>query len=223
MASTPFNDFSQLKVLKKDLEKKEAVADNEPRLNMNVKRPRVKELKSREEMLGAQKARETGLKPGMKVTLMDTSDHGVIKAIWHDHVDIAIDGLEFPVRFNEFIVNDAAEDEKMRRICAGNKEHKEHKKAVSQGSPDEITLDLHIEKIPGGYDAPQGFELPFQLEYFKRMIHQHQKHRGMRINVVHGVSDGILKDAIRKEIDETFALSCTWAPGIAGVTIITIR
>lgn len=223
MASFPFNDFSQLKALKKDLEKKETAGDDGPKLNMRVKRPRVKEVKSREEMLGAQKARETGLKPGMKVTLMDTSDHGVIKAIWHDHVDIEIDGLEFPVRFNEFIVNNAAEDEKMRRICASDKVHKDHKKAVSQGSHDEITLDLHIEKIPGGYDAPQGFELPFQLEYFKRAIRQNQKHRGMRINVVHGIGDGILKDAIRKEVDETFALSCSWAPGIAGVTIITIK
>lgn len=218
-----FSDFSQLKALKKDLEKKEAAADNGPKLNMTVKRPRVKEVKSREEMLGAQKARETGLKPGMRVTLMDTNDHGVIKVIWHDHVDIEIDGLEFPVRFNDFIVNDAVEDSLLRKSVGIAKPKKEARAPKQPATPSEITVDLHIEKIPGGMDAPEGFELPFQLEYFKRIIRQNQKHRGMRINVVHGVGDGILKDAIRKEIDETFALSCSWAPGIAGVTVVTIK
>lgn len=222
MASS-FSDFSQLKALKKELEKTESAADSGPKLNMTVKRQRVKEVKSKEEMQGAQAARERGLLPGMKITLMDSNDKGTITAIWKDHVDVDLDGLTFPVRFGDFIVNDAAEDEKMRRICEGDKVHKEQKKAVSKGTPDEITVDLHIERIPGGMDAPEGFELPFQLEYFKRIIRQNQKHRGMRINIVHGVGDGILKDAVRKEVDETFALTCSWAPGIAGVTIITVR
>lgn len=45
----------------------------------------------------------------------------------------------------------------------------------------------------------------------------------MRIEFVHGIGDGILKDAMRKELDETFALSCSWLPGPAGVTIVTIK
>lgn len=218
-----FSDFSQLKALKKDLAKQETATDSGPKLNMTVKRPRTKEVKSREEMLGAQTAREKGLRAGMTVTLMDSNDRGTIKAIWKDRVDVDLEGLTFPVRFGEFVVNDTAEDEMMRRICSKDKDRKETEKKQVQSVPDEITVDLHIEQIPGGMDAPEGFELPFQLEYFKRIIRQYQKHRGMRINVVHGVGDGILKDAIRKEVDETFALSCTWARGIAGVTVITIK
>ena len=49
------------------------------------------------------------------------------------------------------------------------------------------------------------------------------KHRGMRISFIHGVGDGILRDAIRKELDEVYALSCSWSPGPAGVTTVTIR
>lgn len=37
------------------------------------------------------------------------------------------------------------------------------------------------------------------------------------------IGDRMLRDAVRKEVDETFALTCSWAPGIAGVTIITVR
>ena len=92
-----------------------------------------------------------------------------------------------------------------------------------QALPNEISVDLHIEKIPTGYDAPEGFELPYQLEYFKSILHKYMKHRGMRISFIHGVGDGILRDAIRKEIDEVYALTCYWTPGPAGVTKVTIR
>lgn len=97
--ASPFSDFSQLKALKKELEKKESALDSGPKLNMTIKRPRVKETKSREEMQGAQAARERGLRPGMKITLMDSNDKGIIKAIWKDHVDVDLDGLSFPVRY----------------------------------------------------------------------------------------------------------------------------
>lgn len=190
MASS-LSDFSQLKALKKELEKRVP-------------------------------ARERGLREGMTITLMDSSDRGTIKAIWKDHVDVEIDGLTFTAGFGEFIVNDAAEDERMRCSIFRDKDRKEQKKAAPQGIPSEITVDLHIERIPGGMDAPEGFELPFQIEYFKRIIRQYRKHRGMRINVVHGVGDGILRDAVRKEVEETFALSCSWYPGPAGVTIVTV-
>lgn len=225
MASS-LSDFSQLKALKKELEKREPApsraGETASGTDRNIKRSRVRTVKTREEMQGAQAARERGLREGMAITLMDSSDRGTIKAIWKDHVDIEIDGLTFTAGFGEFIVNDAAEDERMRRSIFRDKDRKEQKKAASQGVPGEITVDLHIERIPGGMDAPEGFELPFQIEYFKRIIRQYRKHRGMRINVVHGVGDGILHDAVRKEVEETFALSCSWYPGPAGVTIVTV-
>ena len=232
MASS-FSDFSQLKALKKELEKDNTGPGTpqgsrsrhftDTKLNMTPKRSRTVAVKSREEMLGAQTAREHGLSVGMTITLMDTNDRGRIKAIWKDHIDAEIGGMIFPVMLGDFIVNDAAEDEKMMRSIRGGDKEREKKKSAVQSLPSEVTLDLHIERIPGGMDAPQGFELPFQIEYFKHTVRKYQKHRGMKINVVHGVGDGTLRDAVRKEIDETFALSCTWSPGIAGVTVVTVK
>lgn len=58
---------------------------------MEPKRKRVRQMPSKEEVLGAQKAKELGLEPGMKVTLMDTKDKCVIKRICPDHAEIEID------------------------------------------------------------------------------------------------------------------------------------
>lgn len=218
-----FNDLSALKGLKKELEQAENTASQQNGKASQPRREKKRELKSREEILGIQKAREEGLKPGMTVTLMDTCDRGKIVKVWKDHVDVDIDGLEFPVPFGGFIVNIAEEDYRLRRSIGGAKAQKEKPGQQKATVPSEMTVDLHIERIPGGYDAPEGFELPFQIDYFKRVLRENLKHRGMRIEFVHGVGDGILKDAMRKELDETFALSCSWLPGPAGVTIVTIK
>ena len=49
------------------------------------------------------------------------------------------------------------------------------------------------------------------------------KHRGRRIIFIHGVGDGTLAAALRNELDEVFALSCTYTFGPMGVTNVTIR
>ena len=49
------------------------------------------------------------------------------------------------------------------------------------------------------------------------------KHRGRRIIFIHGVGDGTLAAALRKELDEVFALSCTDTYSTPGITNFTIR
>lgn len=169
------------------------------------------------------------LSEGMCVTLMDSNDKGIIRKVCRDHVEIELDGLIIPMRMHEFIVNNPEQDRMLEYSVGSSGAGKskamkrESDRAVQSPLPDTITIDLHIDKIPGGMDAPKGFELPFQLEYFKHVLRSNLKHRGMKIVVIHGVGDGILKDALRKEIDETFAMRCRWTPAENGVTVITIR
>ena len=40
---------------------------------------------------------------------------------------------------------------------------------------------------------------------------------------IHGIGDGILKAAIRKELDEVLALRCSYSIGDPAVTIVTIK
>ena len=218
-----FKDFSALKGLKKELERKEK--DNAPAVQMpQQKRDRTVVKKSKEQHAGEQKAKEMGWQLGSVVTLMDSNDRGILRHVHKDHVDIELDGMMIQAGFRDFIVNNPEEDRELMRR-SGSAKKKRDIAASKQGTeaPSEISLDLHIERIPGGYDAPKGFELEFQMEYFKRILRENLKHRGIRINVVHGVGDGILRDMIRKEIDDVYALRCSWAPGIAGVTIVSVK
>ena len=217
-----FNDFSALKTLKKDLEKKET--PGEEAVQQQKRRNRTIVGKSKEQIERERTARERGLRPGCTVTLMDSNDRGILRHVHKDFVEIEIDGLLFRAGFNDFVVNNPEED--ARLVSSIGRSAQKRKETIAdrpQALPNEISVDLHIEKIPSGYEAPEGFELPYQLEYFKSILHKNLKHRGMRISFIHGVGDGILRDAIRKEIDEAYALTCSWAPGPAGVTIVTVR
>ena len=217
-----FNDFSALKTLKKDLEKKET--PGEEAAPKQKRRNRTVAGKSKEQIEGEQTTKERGLRPGCTVTLMDSNDRGILRHVHKDFVEIEIDGLLFRAGFNDFVVNNPEED--ARLVSSIGRSAQKRKETIAdrpQALPNEISVDLHIEKIPSGYEAPEGFELPYQLEYFKSILHKNLKHRGMRISFIHGVGDGILRDAIRKEIDEAYALTCSWTPGPAGVTIVTVR
>lgn len=88
---------------------------------------------------------------------------------------------------------------------------------------DSLTIDLHIEAIPGGNGIPKGQQLQFQLETFRKVIRENISHRGMKISFIHGIGDGILKAAIRKELDEVLALRCSYSVGDPAVTVVTIR
>ena len=86
-----------------------------------------------------------------------------------------------------------------------------------------MTVDLHIERIPGNEGIPEWAALEFQMNYFRQVLRKNLKHRGRRIVFIHGVGDGTLAAAIRKELDEVFAVSCTYTFGPMGVTNVTIR
>ena len=221
MANNPFCDFSALKSLKKELEKQDD--SKNPVKAANEPRKKTVTHKSKEDILGDQKARETGLQPGMRVTLMDSNDRGVIKRVKKDCVEIELDyGFVVPAGFNEFIVNDAEEDFKLRHSVGSSKSKPAvEEKPVSVGKA--VEIDLHIEALPGGLGVPKGKELPYQLEHFKSVMRSQLKHRGSRVIFVHGVGDGVLKKAIRDELDTTYALSCTWNPYGDGATSVTIK
>lgn len=221
MTNNPFGDFSALKSLKKELERQDAPKNTVKPAN----EPRRKTVthKSKDEILGDRKARETGLQPGMRVTLMDSNDRGVIKRVKKDCVEIELDyGFVVPLGFSEFVVNDAEEDFKLRHSVGSSKS-----KTVVEERPapagKAVEIDLHIEALPGGLGVPKGKELPYQLEHFKNVMRSQLKHRGSRVIFVHGVGDGILKQAIRTELDTTYALTCTWNPYGDGATAVTVK
>jgi hypothetical protein len=61
------------------------------------------------------------------------------------------------------------------------------------------------------------------LETFRKTVRENLSHRGMKISFIHGVGDGILKAAIRKELDEVLALRCSYSVGDPAVTVVTVK
>ena len=170
------------------------------------------------------KESDMGLKTGQSVVLMDSDLRGKIIGL-SKTVRIELeDGLVIESAYGEFAVTDKAEIASLRETKVKAKKtitaSRQAKHTDRDGS---LTIDLHIEAIPGGKSIPKGQQLQFQMDTFRRIIRENADRRGMKITFIHGIGDGILKAAIRKELDEVLALRCSYSVGDPAVTVVTIR
>lgn len=207
---TVINDFSALK----------------GKVNFQEQKPVVPERKPSVRPASATKAKESSLKIGQSVVLMDSDLRGRIVSIGRK-VGIELeDGLVIEASYGEFAVTSLSElsslkETKVKAKKADVRETSSSGASASFGGS--ISVDLHIEAIPGGRSIPKGQQLQFQLDTFRKVMRQNLSHKGMTINFIHGIGDGILKAAIRKELDEVLALRCSYSVGNPAVTIVTIR
>ena len=167
------------------------------------------------------KAKETHLKVGQQVVLMDSSLRGHIVALGK-RVGIELeDGLLIEASYGEFAVTDGTE---LQRLKSSKVKHIQTLTRTPRSKASGcLEIDLHIEAIPGGRSVPKGQQLQFQMDTFRRVIRDNMSHKGRKISFIHGIGDGILKAAIRKELDEVLALRCTYSVGDPAITVVTIR
>ena len=208
------SSLKDLKVIKKDL------APAEPEKSP-VQRPRSKTviLKSKEE----EHARNEGLVQGQKVRMMDTNDTATIIGFGKDYYELELDGLVIRAVRSEFIPINPEQDRKLRSSIQPRRSKDAEEPLASEDPLADLTVDLHIERIPGSDGGPEWAALEYQMNYFRQVLRKNLKHRGKRITFIHGVGDGVLASAIRKELDEVFAVSCSYTFGPMGATNVTIR
>jgi hypothetical protein len=168
------------------------------------------------------KTTENHLKVGQSVVLMDSDLRGKIVSIGCKVMVELEDGLTIETAYGEFAVTDATELKALKssKVKAKKTTASRSKQKAASGI---LEVDLHIEAIPGGCGIPRGQQLQFQMDTFKRIIRENLSHKGMKISFIHGIGDGILKAAIRKELDEVLALRCSYSVGDPAVTVVTIR
>ena len=165
-----------------------------------------------------------GLKTGQSVVLMDSNLRGRIIGLGKTVRIELEDGLVIESAYGEFAVTDRAEIVCLKETKVKAKKTNMRPKRSTPMNPDgSLTIDLHIEAIPGGVNVPKGQQLQFQMDTFRRVIRENANRRGMKITFIHGIGDGILKAAIRKELDEVLALRCSYCVGDPAVTIVSIR
>lgn len=208
------SSLKDLKVIKKDL-----APEPEAKPSGNRPRPKTVVHRSREE----EKARSEGLAKGQKVRMMDSSDVATIVGFGKDFYELEMDGLVFRAGKGEFYPINPEEDRKLRYSIPSKHMKPVEEPLRSEDPLSDITVDLHIERIPGGDGIPEWAALDFQMNYFRQVLRQNLKHKGKRIVFIHGVGDGILAQSIRKELDEVFALSCSYTYGPMGATNVTIK
>ena len=170
------------------------------------------------------KESDMGLKVGQSIVLMDSDLRGRIIRLGKT-VGIEIeDGLVIESAYGEFAVTDKAEIASLKETKVKAKKTIAASKQTTHTTPGgSLTIDLHIEAIPGGSSVPKGQQFQFQMDTFRKVIRENLSHRGMKITFIHGIGDGILKAAIRKELDEVLALRCSYSVGDPAVTIVSIR
>ena len=170
------------------------------------------------------KGSNDGLKIGQSVVLMDSNLRGKIVGLGKIVRIELEDGLVIESAYGEFAVTDKAEIASLKETKVKAKKTIAASKQTTHTTPGgSLTIDLHIEAIPGGSSVPKGQQLQFQMDTFRKVIRDNLSHRGMKITFIHGIGDGILKAAIRKELDEVLALRCSYSVGDPAVTIVTIR
>lgn len=163
------------------------------------------------------------LQVGQKVVLMDSDLRGTIVSIGRT-VGIELeDGLVLQAAYGEFAVTHEGEISALKQSKVKIKKTYQGSKVSAQASSGVLSVDLHIEAIPGGRGVPKGQQLQFQMDYFRKVIRENLSHKGLKISFIHGIGDGILKSAIRKELDEVLALRCSYTVGDPAVTSVTIR
>ena len=169
------------------------------------------------------KVSEEGLKIGQSVILMDSNLRGKIVSLGR-MVKIELeDGLIIDAAYGEFAVTLEHEISALKETKVKHKKTTSVKKQAVLSGNNSLVVDLHIEAIPGGRSIPNGQQLQFQMDTFRRVIKENQHHRGMTITFIHGIGDGILKAALRKELDEVLALRCSYNVGDPAVTIVSIK
>lgn len=164
------------------------------------------------------------IKVGQDVVLMDSDIRGRIISLGKT-VEIELqDGLIIKAAYGEFAVTQEQEISLLKQSkIKPKKASLQAKPDISAGNPNRLTIDLHIEAICGGRNIPQGQQLQFQMEIFRKVIRENLHHRGMTITFIHGIGDGILKAAIRKELDEVLALRCSYSVGDPATTMVSIK
>ena len=171
-----------------------------------------------------QKVGNKGLRVGQGVVLMDSNLRGRIIRLGKTVRIELEDGLIIESAYSEFAVTDKSEIDSLKNTKVKGKKTSIVTKRSAPANPDSsLTIDLHIEAIPGGRNIPKGQRLQFQMETFRKVIRGNLHHKGMKITFIHGIGDGKLKTAIRKELDEVLALRCSYSVGDPAVTVVFIK
>lgn len=160
---------------------------------------------------------------GRRVRLMDSNDTAIVVREENGKYVLDLEGMEIQANKNEFVLVEEQQDILLYASAPAIR-NKDSQQGNSGNQRTGVTVDLHFEKIPGHEYALKTEALKFQLDYFRRILDENLKHRGMHITFIHGIGDGVLRDAIRNELQsKKYNNKCSCTFNSNDKTNVTIR
>lgn len=167
----------------------------------------------------------TSLHLGDIIEIMSGCDlRGRVVALRKDGVDVETDdGLFMTLPYNE-VVPINMEDAALLGMAKARGPNKDKHKAPAKKQPPSrspLVVDLHLDKLPGGHTVAKNQALPFQLQVVDSYMRANLRCYGRKIIFIHGLGQGVLKEAIRKVLKSTYARNCTCceAPNYEGIAL----
>lgn len=204
------NDFKSLKGLLKKTKAEEKAVPFKAEKAKTIKKPQEK----------------THSSPlGRRVEMMTSDDRGVIVEMLDDKkVEIELDsGLLITAGPYDYAITDQAEEKRLFNSVSGKLSKDGSLKEMKGDNSSTLEVDLHISAIPGGKNVPERNVLNFQLETFRSVIREQSSHKGRHIIFIHGIGDGTLRRALRKELDEVLPLTCAYSIVSQAVIDVAIK
>lgn len=156
----------------------------------------------------------TNLKIGDTVEIMSGCDmKGRVVSLQKDVVVVEMeDGLEMPVPYSDVVpvnLNDAMLLG-MTKGCGKSKNTPRPSSGKPRSARAPLVVDLHLNKLPRGTALPKDQALPYQLSVFEACLRENIRHYGLKIIIIHGIGDGVLKNAVRNALQSKYSRSCTF-------------
>ena len=124
--------------------------------------------KDRTEAAQKSKVSDVGIKVGQSIVLMDSNLRGKIIGLGKTVRIELEDGLVIESGYGEFAVTDKAEIASLKDSKVKTRQTSNATKSPVPVNPDgALTVELHIEAIPGGTSVPKGQQLQFQMDTFR--------------------------------------------------------
>lgn len=159
---------------------------------------------------------------GQMVRTIDSNETGIIRQLNASLCEVDFDGLCITVPATSLFPYSLLDGRALTNLSQYSFQ-KNISKKKQKTTEKQITYDLHFEMLP---TSAQGFSLSkmaCQMAFFHKCMEDNIRNKGHRISFIHGVGDGTLSKAIRKELQTKYFETCDYSYDTPGITRVSIR
>lgn len=139
------------------------------------------------------------------------------------------EAIMYPLVKNDVAVKELLVDTRELEQAMKVKEPRQRIEPIVKKEKKEIIeIDLHIDELLDNTNGLSSSDiLEYQLETFRKIMNENARHKGQKIIFIHGKGDGILKNALMKELKTNYKTAyyqdASFREYGYGATMVTIK